>query len=252
MEFLYTHNATHFLIDSSDIGKYGAYSLIGSDENYDRYSQMATFREDESNLKETKEDNMHLYLGNQLLDSDFIWKTETGEEFLPSNKAGIAAVWYIENKKGEMKQPQAIFVYQGKQINIPLRYVYLKGKLYDFKEGYNGAFYIIPSIVSQGGGVSVKDKEIAIFITEKSMKALWVKLYLLNQAENFELVHTEENFIVKDLRANGLNVENIVYYQGIQGPIKIWKVNFPSDIKANPDYLKTDYPKELLVAKQAF
>jgi len=36
LEFLYAHNATHFLIDSSDIGKYGAFSSIGSNEDYDR------------------------------------------------------------------------------------------------------------------------------------------------------------------------------------------------------------------------
>jgi len=35
LEFLYNHNTTHLLIDSSDIGKYGAFSSIGSDESYD-------------------------------------------------------------------------------------------------------------------------------------------------------------------------------------------------------------------------
>jgi asparagine N-glycosylation enzyme membrane subunit Stt3 len=32
LDFLYSHNATHLLIDSSDIGKYSAFSSIGSDE----------------------------------------------------------------------------------------------------------------------------------------------------------------------------------------------------------------------------
>ena len=36
--YLYTHNTTHYLIDSSDIGKYTAYSSIGGDINHDRYS----------------------------------------------------------------------------------------------------------------------------------------------------------------------------------------------------------------------
>ena len=35
LEFLYNHNANYLLIDSTDIGKYGAFSSIGSDENYD-------------------------------------------------------------------------------------------------------------------------------------------------------------------------------------------------------------------------
>ena len=38
LEVLYNHDTTHFLIDSTDIGKYGAYSQIGSDENFDRLS----------------------------------------------------------------------------------------------------------------------------------------------------------------------------------------------------------------------
>jgi len=42
LEFLYNHNTTHFLIDSTDVGKYTAFSSIGSDENYDRYSWIGT------------------------------------------------------------------------------------------------------------------------------------------------------------------------------------------------------------------
>ncbi|MEK6842708.1 MAG: hypothetical protein AABX84_02735, partial [Nanoarchaeota archaeon] len=34
LEFLYTHKGTHLLIDSTEIGKYAAFSNIGSDENY--------------------------------------------------------------------------------------------------------------------------------------------------------------------------------------------------------------------------
>jgi len=38
LEYLYNHNATHLLIDSTDIGKYTAFSSIGSDKDFDRYS----------------------------------------------------------------------------------------------------------------------------------------------------------------------------------------------------------------------
>jgi len=37
LEFLYAHNTTHLLIDSTEIGKYSAYSSIGSDKDYDRF-----------------------------------------------------------------------------------------------------------------------------------------------------------------------------------------------------------------------
>ena len=43
LDFLYTHETDYLLIDSSDIGKYGAFSSIGSNENYDRFSWVGTF-----------------------------------------------------------------------------------------------------------------------------------------------------------------------------------------------------------------
>ena len=36
LEFLYTHDTSHFLIDSTDIGKYSAFSSIGSVGRRDR------------------------------------------------------------------------------------------------------------------------------------------------------------------------------------------------------------------------
>ena len=53
LEFLYTHNGTHLLIDSTEIGKYTAYSSIGSDEDYDRFSWITTFLKDERQTQET-------------------------------------------------------------------------------------------------------------------------------------------------------------------------------------------------------
>ena len=44
LEFLYVHETTHYLIISDEIGKYTAYSSIGSNEDYDRYSNGKTYR----------------------------------------------------------------------------------------------------------------------------------------------------------------------------------------------------------------
>src|SRR3989344_1248113 len=55
LELLWNHNATHLLIDSSDIGKYGAFSQIGSDINYDRLSAgPVTLFSDAKQAQETK------------------------------------------------------------------------------------------------------------------------------------------------------------------------------------------------------
>jgi hypothetical protein len=87
-----------------------------------------------------------------------------------------------------------------------------------------------------------------MYISEKSMNALWVKLYLLNQTEgNFELVHSEDTAVVKELRSRyNLTIGDFIYYGDIQGPIKIWKINYPENITIKPEYLLTDYPDQIL------
>ena len=109
--------------------------------------------------------------------------------------------------------------------------------------------YILPSVSSN----SINLVGGALFISEKSMKALWVKLYLFNQNENFELVHSEQSLFVSQIRNSGYDIPDIVLYGDIQGPIKIWKINYPQDIKENPDYLLLDYPnKNLSIASVRF
>jgi len=242
LEFLYAHNATYLLIDSTEIGKYTAYSSIGSDENYDRYSQLPIFSEDEKSMREMKNETLHLYVGSMFVDEDYLWKKEGKEEFLPAYRAGIGGVFLVKDKEGEIKKAEAIFIYQGKQINIPLRYVYRKGKLYDFREGYGGCLYILPVIAN---GNTIKEEGRALFITEKSMRALWIKLYLFDNGKNFELVHKEDNLIIESLKMQGVNVSDFIVYSGFQGPIKIWKINYPKDIEFKREYLETEYPESV-------
>ncbi len=248
LELLYGHNVTYFLIDSTDIGKYSAYSSIGSDENYDRLSWIGTFLMNEQATKETKERIIYYYQGGVTLDEDYLYTSETGEQiFIPSGGAGVGAL-IMETVKGEnqtfSKQPEAIFVYQGRQINVPLRYLYYE-KFYDFGTGYEGGLYLFPRIIQQGQGIGVNDKGAALFLSERNMRALWVRLYLLNQDENFELVHSEPSLFVESLRNQGLDTEDIVYFQGIQGPIKIWKINYTGKEKVNPEYVQTRFPERI-------
>ena len=65
------------------------------------------------------------------------------------------------------------------------------------------------------------------------------------ESNYFDLVHTEDNLIAADLKKQGINVGDFVYYQGFQGPIKIWDISYPSDIKLNESYLDMEYPAEL-------
>ena len=246
LEFLYAHNATHFLIDSTEIGKYGAYASIGSDENYDRNSQISTFIEDESQLRETKEDIVHLYRGSMYLEEEYAVETNDSKIILPSYQAGIAGVFLREGKNGELKQPQVIFVYQGKQYNLGLKCVYYKNKKYDFGTGYKGCLYIAPALVSENGRMFIKETGTSLFFTERAMRALWIKLYFFNEGENFKLVHSEDSFIVKDIKNQKPDIGDFVFFQGVQGPIKIWEVSYPANTKFKPEYLETSYPNESL------
>jgi len=42
-----------------------------------------------------------------------------------------------------------------------------------------------------------------------------------------------------------MNLPEFVYYQGVQGPIKIWSIKYNGDEKVNQEYLDTDASKYL-------
>ena len=245
LELLYNHNVTHFLIDSTEIGKYGAYSRIGSDEEYDKYSWIGTFLMSEKETQETKDEIIYVYKGGVPLDEDYVY--ESGEEkiFLPSGKTGVGAFLLKLDKNTtniSFKQPETIMVYNGKQAMIPLRYLYYDGKLYDFNEGYEGCLYVIPSLKSDN---TMNNLGVGMFLSERNMRALWVRLYLLGQKENFQLVHKEQDYVVKSLKDQGVKIKDFIYYQGVRGPIKIWKVKYTGDEEVNPEYLQIDFPERI-------
>lgn len=243
LEFLYAHNVTHFLIDSTDVGKYGAYSMIGSDENYDRYSWIGAFVLNKQATQETSNSIQYMYQGGVALDEDYLYKDETGNELLlPAQSAGIGVLGLIMNNNGSYEQPIAIFVYQNKQTNIPLRYLYINNELYDFENGYEGTLYVIPGITETG----INPINNAFFLSERNMRANWVKWYLLNQTENLELVHSEPSYIVQDIKNQVPDFDSdFIYYGGFYGPIKIWKVSYSEDIEFKPEYLEINYPDEV-------
>ena len=253
LEFLKTHKASYLLIDSSDIGKYPAYSSIGADENYDRYSWVSTFILDEKSSQEKRNETVYLFRGGSMLDKDLIWKGQ----IYPEGEAGIGAILLpVETRKDEnesvnaVKQPSIVLVYQGKQEQIPIKCLYIDNKKMTFDEGIEGCFYTIP-IVSQN---KISNFGAGFWLSEKLVNSLMVKLYLLNETENFEIAHSENDPIINELNANyKTNLPELIYYEnaGLLGPIKIWKINYPDNIQEKPEYLETEYPKkELWIPKQ--
>lgn len=249
LELFYNHNISYFLIDSTDIGKYSAYSSIGSDENYDRYSWIGAFTLSTQNIQETKEKTIYLYTGGVAFDEDLIIKENGKDILLPKEAAGVGALLIYENENGSYSRPEIITVYKDKQYKIPLRYLYINEKSIDFGTGENvidAGIYVMPKIEQDG---QINNIGAAIYLSPRNMKALWVKLYLLNQGEHFKLVHSEPSSIIEYIESQSVALPEIVYYQGIQGPIKIWEVDYTGNEKANPEYLQTDFPEEIKARK---
>ena len=242
LEFLKVHNTNYLLIDSTDIGKYPAYSSIAGDENYDRYSWMSTFNLDERQTTEKRNETTYVYTGGTLLDQDIQWQNQ----IFPAEKAAIVAFILNVKKDGELvtiTQPDAVIVYNNKQTTIPVKCVYMDYKILNFSKGF-GCLDIIPQLNS--GGINKLGS--ALYISDKSLNALWVKLYLLNYTEgNFELVHSEDTAIIKELQSKyNMTVGDFITYGDVQGPIKIWKINYPENISIKEEYLLRDYPNPIL------
>ncbi|MEM4271597.1 MAG: STT3 domain-containing protein [Candidatus Pacearchaeota archaeon] len=243
LEYLYTHNATHFLIDSTDIGKYPAFSSIGSDENYDRYSWLTPFAKDSSKTQETKNTTISVYFGGMPIDGDIIYNNGDEKIFLPGEKAGLGAVMVEKNNKGEIiSNPIGIFVYQNKQYKLPLRYAF-ENKLIDFNSGINAGIFLMPYIQQSAEGVRIDKDGALIYLSDRTVKSQLARLYLYNEDDKyFKLVHSEDDFVVEQLKNSNVTNKDIVYFGGIRGPIRIWEINYPSGMKINEEFLQKNYP----------
>jgi len=259
LEFLHTHNASYLLIDSTDMGKYGAYSQIGSDANFDRFSQgPISFVSSASQSKETKNGTIRTYNNPTSTSQILLYPIEEDVQYNVNGTtvnlfkentylAGVTLKIVSSANKTSLEQPSVAFYSQGKEVDVSLRYAYYKNKLYDFKTGINAAIYIIQKIdTGSNGGLQVDDSGAAIYISPRVMRSLMAQVYLLDNSlgnfNNFQIVHSEPNTIINYLNSQSANLGEFVYYQGIQGPIKIWKINYNGDEKINPDYLLRSPP----------
>jgi len=230
------HNVSYYLIDSTDIGKYSAYSSIGSDSTgSDRMSWISLFTLDEKQTYDTKNETIYVYVGGSMLDEDIVWENQ----LLPANKAGIAGfIMTIDKEKSTINKIKGVFVYNNQQYRIPIKYVYLNGKLHqisDDESAINSTLYMIPRLTQQG----INNLGAALYLSEKLMRSEMVKLYLLNETENFELVHSEPALFVQQLHdIYNVTVGDFLVTNEINGPIKIWKVNYPENIEYHKEYLQ--------------
>src|SRR3989338_6152904 len=212
LEFLYTHNTTHFLIDSTDIGKYSAFSSIGSAETYDRASYIPSFVLNDQQMQETKNSTISLYQGGAGLDEDIVYVNNGTRIFLPSGKAGLGGILVEKDKSGDIvSQPIGIFVYQNQRYEIPFRYAFDK-KFMDFGSGIESGVFLIPSLTSGANGQQLSKDGALLYLSNRTVRTQFARLYLYNTDDPyFKLVHNEDDFVVAQLKGRNLSNADFIY-----------------------------------------
>lgn len=257
LEYLYAHNATHFIIDSTDIGKYGAFSSIGADENYDRASYISTFIRDSRQTLETKNSTAFVYQNNVFgIEDDWVYSSNGTNVTLFAGRAAVVGFIVKKDSSGNLAgQPTAAVIdclscaQQGRAFNryeIPLKYIY-DGELRTFSSGMDAGIFLLPRVVQSGSGASIENDGALIYLSPRTVKSQVARLFLYNEDNpNFKLVHSEDDALVAQLKKQGLTTSDFVVFDSIRGPLRIWEIHYPQGIEKRDEYLLSDYPTEAL------
>jgi len=234
-----TQEVDYLLIDQTDIGKYSAYSSIGNDlEVSDRASYIPSLVSDSSQNQETRDGMIRYYQAGFYLDSDILVEYEGEELFLPAGKAALGAL-VVEISDDSLKAPRGIYVYNGKQYVLPIRYAYIGGELVDFKAGVNASVFLFSKMDPNVG--KIDNVGAAMYLSEKTKDSLLAKVYLMNdpldEYPELKLVHSEEDQVYSYLKAQGAKTSEFVYYNGVRGPIKIWSFEAGEDVLVREEFL---------------
>jgi len=254
LEFLYNHNTTYLLIDSTDLSKYDSYSGIGSDENYDRSSLIKAFVLDENQTQQIQDKTIFVYSGGLALDEDLIINENGKEILLPQGVAVVGAMFLPINNINpneilKAEQPELVVFYQEKVYRIKMRYLYGGGEFVDFGSGIESCIYVFPKLIPHTEGTSSNPIGVALFISPRLMRGLFTQLYILNDPfnnfPNFKLVHSEPDLMIDSLNNQGMDLPEFVAYSEFYGPIKIWEIEYTGNEQIKEEYLETDTSKYL-------
>lgn len=256
--FLYAHNVTHFLIDSSDVGKYAAFSSIGSNQSYDRRSWIPSFVKDDSQTVEAKNKTTYVYRGGFSLDEDITYMENGTRIFLPgvgnqnmdapSMVAGLGAI-VVDSTNDQLSQPRGVFIYQGKQITLPLRYAFYTNELIDFGSGIDAGVFFMPMVIQDAQGLKMGENGALLYLSSRTVHSQLARLYLYGEEDSiFSLAHSEDDVLVESIKTQGITSSDFVFYQGVRGPIKIWSVSYPQGMTIDSSFLNVTYPAELRAA----
>lgn len=244
LSFMKSQNVSYLLIDPSDVGKYAAYSSIGSDASgKDRLSYLHVLLSDQSAIQETKYGIQRAYYGGFRLDGDLIYKDGNNSIFIAEESDSGIAGFIIGKENNTFEQPQAIYVDKSKQINLPMRYLYSNGTLYDFETGINSGLYLTQNVMVSDTNLQLDEEGAVIYFSPKVIDSLISQLYIMNDPKNIypgvTLVHSEPDPVETYIEMYGLQLNEFFYLNGLRGPLKIWEINPPSEILALPEFTAT-------------
>lgn len=245
LSFMKSNNVTHILIDPTDIGKYSAYSSIGSDDTgNDRYSWIPALVTDPRQTQETNNSIIRVYQGGSFIDSDIIYDNGETQIFLPQGRAAlIGVIVEIALEGTSINQPEAVFLYNNQQIRLPIKNVYFQGNVNSFASGIDTTIVIIPLVSADAsGGASIDQLGAMMYLSQKTQNSFFSQMYLMNDPlDNYPTItiaHSEPDPIVANFNAQGAQLGEFVYYQGIRGPIKIWEASYPENIVVHEEFLR--------------
>jgi asparagine N-glycosylation enzyme membrane subunit Stt3 len=219
LRFLYAHNVSYLLIDPSDMGKYTAFSSIGSDQNYDRMSYVSTFGLSFSDGK------VFRYDGQFAFDDDL--KLLASQEVAKPKGGYYQMVLTLDNTTVGTVQLNGVSN-DGRPLVDKIQCLYMNGVEYTFDSGYSGCSVIVPFIDTN----MLYPNSAAIFMSEKGRNAFWTKLYLRNYTSPyFTLVYKDDAPI------------GVYKDRGAWGPLMIWKITYPEGMELDPAMLSPDFPE---------
>jgi len=219
MEYFSAHEVDYLLYSSEEIGKYGAFAKLGSDKYGDRLSVIGTFAL--RGETETRDGKKLVYSGGWPIDSPII----DGKKVIPSGAGRINKIELYFDESGEILfAPKATVVANGfeKEYEIPCLVTDSFKITYEVSaEVINGCVKIIPGVQ----GSYQKPFAGLLFMSSKVKDGLFARLYINGEIiPEFTEVYSSE-------------VPIMIYNGQIVGPIKIWKLNYPDNLRNDDRFL---------------
>src|SRR3989344_3434747 len=231
LEFLKTHNVTHLIISGEDIRKYNPISFVGSDNN-DRYSNLAPLLVLPEYTKVSQNTIFYYFRNDIKLDEDLKFNNKVYSKE-KSKIVNIILPTTITNNEIKFNQPKAKISMGAQTDTVPLECLFYQKTEITFSEpGLKGCLMIVNYADEKGKDPNIKS---GIYISHKSRDTLFTKLYLFEkEIEGFNLIYTSKEY----------NPEITFYLPTINllGPIKIWEITYPENIKIKPEYLLKEDP----------